>query len=508
MSGGESNSRRWISLAVLIAAVLLLAIDGTVLSLAIPSLVSALGASAEQVLWIGDIYPLTLASFLIMMGSVADRIGRRRLLIIGIAGFAGASLLAAVAPTAQVLIGARLVMGFFGATIMPSTLALIRQIFTEPRQRTTAIAIWSAAVAGGAAIGPLVGGALLERFWWGSVFLINVPIALALIPAARFLLPEFRDRQRGALDLISALLSVVTTFAFVFTVKRLVTADISAVALIIGGISVAAGWLFVRRQRRLDEPLIDIAFFRNRVFRSAITANVCAIFGLSGLLYFFSQYLQLVRGYGPLQAGLAQLPAVIAAMSVVTFVTWLLGRLGLRRSLITGLSLMTTGFLAVALLGDPEHYALLALAIIPVGLGLGMTQTVATDAIVTAVPPRKAGTASAIAETGYELGLALGIAVLGSVLTAAYRTTLVPPPELSAEVAAALEDSLPIALAQVGADSALADLARDAFVTGMQMAAGAAAVITVIAISVIRWNLRGRKDGRLGQLNPPPPDPR
>jgi DHA2 family multidrug resistance protein-like MFS transporter len=281
------------ALSVLITGVLLLAIDGTVLYLAVPSLSRELEPTAEQLLWIGDIYSLALAGLLVIMGTASDRVGRKRLLLIGVAAFGLSSLLAAFAATPETLIAARALLGVSGAAIMPSTLALIRNIFTDPKERTRAIAIWSAAFGGGSAIGPLVGGLLLEHFWWGSVFLVNVPVMLVMLVAGIVLLPESKNPTPGRFDVWSAVLSLATVTPLVYAIKHTVASGFDPVtaACLIGGL--AAGYLFVRRQRRLENPLLDVELFRIPAFSGAVIANVIAIFSLTGLLFFFSQYLQL-----------------------------------------------------------------------------------------------------------------------------------------------------------------------------------------------------------------------
>ena len=319
--------RAWAALAVLTLAVTLLAIDSTVLALAIPSLSADLSPTASQLLWIGDIYSFTLAGLLVTMGNVADRIGRRRLLLIGTFGFGTASIMAAFAPSAGALIAARALLGVGGATIMPSTLSLIRNIFPDARHRTTAIAIWSAGSSGGTALGPLVGGVLLERFWWGSVFLINVPVMAAVIVTGLWLLPESKNDQGAPVDLASAVLSVLAIVPITYAVKSFAHDGLTVVAIaaLVGGL--AAGWLFIRRQRTLATPLIDVELFRRPAFTWAIAATVLAIFALAGLLYFFSQYLQLVRGYSTLRAGLTEVPASLASIVVVAVVAAVVRRL-------------------------------------------------------------------------------------------------------------------------------------------------------------------------------------
>uniref|UniRef100_UPI0018E55147 MFS transporter n=1 Tax=Desertihabitans aurantiacus TaxID=2282477 RepID=UPI0018E55147 len=358
---------RWAALSVLVGAVLLLAIDGTVLYLAVPSLTRDLAPSASQVLWIGDIYSLALAGLLVTMGTVADRVGRRRLLLTGAAAFGAASLLAAFSTGAEMLIMARLLLGVAGATIMPSTLSIIRHLFPEPVERTRAIAIWSAASGGGIALGPLVGGVLLEHFWWGSVFLINVPVVLVLLVAGAALLPESRDPSPGRFDPLSAALSMTMVVPLVYAVKHAVSAGLDAVTLGCLLVGAVGAVLFVSRQRRSTAPMIDVTLFASRAFTGAVLANFIAVFALTGLLFFFSQYLQLARGLRPLLAGLAELPATLSSIVVVTVVGLALRRLGPGRAIAVGLAVAACGLALVAAAERSDSLPALLAALVPVG---------------------------------------------------------------------------------------------------------------------------------------------
>jgi DHA2 family multidrug resistance protein-like MFS transporter len=482
-----SAGRRWGSLAVLVGAVLLLAIDSTVLYLAVPSLTRDLDADATQVLWIGDIYSLALAGLLVTMGNLADRIGRKKLLLIGASSFGVASALAAFSVSPEMLIAARLLLGIAGATIMPSTLSLIRNIFTDAAERTRAIALWSAAAASGIALGPLVGGLLLENFWWGSVFLINVPIILVIVIAGSILLPESRNPEAGRFDLLSSALSMLAIVPLVYFIKKAVSGDIDAVAIGMVVLSAVGIWLFVRRQRRSTAPMIDVDLFRIPEFSGAVLVNFITIFALSGLLFFFSQSLQLARGMSPLEAGLAQLPVAIAAMLVVFIVAGSLRIFGRGPAMALALGLGSIGMVLLAVAESADSFLWIALALIPVGIGIALAETLSVDAVVTAVKPDKAGAAASISETAYELGVALGIAVLGSVVNALYRGNLDLPSDLPEETRSHVEDSLAGAVNTLEPGALLSSV-TEAFVGAMQVTTLIAAAILAVA-AFVAWRL-------------------
>ncbi|MEJ4100246.1 MFS transporter [Corynebacterium mastitidis] len=478
-------TRRWGSLAVLVSAVLLLVIDSTVLYLAVPALTRDLAPTATQVLWIGDIYSLTLAGLLVTMGNLADRIGRKRLLLLGTGAFGVASLMAALAPTPEVLIAARLLLGVAGATIMPSTLSLIRNIFTDPTERTRAIALWSAAAASGIALGPLIGGALLEHLWWGSVFLINIPVMLAVLILGGWLLPESRNPHPDPFDLASSALSMLAITPLVYAIKQAAGGSLSlGVLLAVVVVGVTSGYLFVRRQRRSTAPMIEVGLFSNPAFSGAVLVNLISVFALSGALFFFSQYLQLARGLSPFQAGLAELPVAVASMSAAAVVGVLLTRLGRGRAIAAALFLGAVGLGLIAALESRENLAWVLLATVPLGLGVGIAETLSVDAVVSAVRPDKAGAASSISETAYELGVALGIALLGSLITVLYRLRLTLPEGTEANAAHQAQDSLATAASLFTPGSPARLAAQEAFVSAMQTTTLIAAGIMLGAAAV------------------------
>ncbi|MGX5653339.1 MFS transporter [Geodermatophilus nigrescens] len=467
-------------------AVTLLAIDGTVLVLAIPSLAADLGATATELLWVGDVYSLVLAGLLVTMGNVADRFGRKRVLLIGATVFGVASMVGAFAPNAEVLIAARAALGIAGATIMPSTLSLIRSMFHDRRVRTRAVAVWAAGASGGAALGPLVGGVLLEHFWWGSVFLINVPVMLLLLAVGLPVLTESRHPSPGPFDLTSAVLSIVGSVALVYAVKTAAKSGPTVTAAVALLIAAAALVVFVRRQSTIPFPLIDVGLFRSRTFTGAVVGTFVSVFALSGLLFFFSQYLQLVEGHSPLGAGLRELPLALTMLVVPVFAGAVAARVGLHRAVGMSLVLVAVGLVVIAVGEGAQTYTWMAIGLAIIGLGGGFAYTLTTDAVVGAVPAHRAGAASAISESAYEFGIAVGIAVLGSVHAAAY-TAHVRALDLPARTTAQVEDSLAGALDVVHEASVVTAL-RGAFVSGMQLTLLIGAGLLLLA-GVLSWRL-------------------
>ncbi|MFE9103250.1 MFS transporter [Actinomadura geliboluensis] len=491
---------RWAALAVLVLAVLLVAVDVTVLGLATPYLSEDLRPSGTQLLWIGDVYSFVIAGLLVSMGSLGDRIGRKRILLVGSTAFGAVSVLNAYATTPELMIAARALLGVAGATLMPATLALIRNLFHDPRERSLAIGVWGAAASAGMAVGPIVGGLLLEHFWWGSVFLINLPVMAVLVVVGARLLPESRNPDAGPWDPVSVVLSLVGMGGAVYAVKEAAAHGFGWGPLAAGLLGAAALYGFVRRQRVLPVPLLDLRLFRSRGFSGAVLADLMTVLGLSGLIFFLSQYLQLVQGRQPLEAGLAELPAAVGAVAAGLIAGRAARRLSVRAVVSGGLAAIALALAALTAIGESTGYPVLGGALLVVGLGAGFSFTVTADVILSSAPKEQAGAASAVSETAYELGAALGIALLGSVVTGAYRGFTGPPgtPDAARESLGGAVDAA--AHMPPSAGSQLLDAARQSFVDGLAIAAGAGAAVLLAAAVAAWFLLRGQGlDGRPGE---------
>ncbi|WP_307816456.1 MFS transporter [Nocardioides limicola] len=492
---GSSTARRWVALAVLMLPVLLVSVDNTVLAFALPQLSEALQPTGTQLLWIVDVYPLVLAGLLVPMGSLADRVGRRRLLLIGATGFAAVSALAAFAPTAALLIAARAGLGLFGAMLMPSTLSLLRNIFTDREERRLAIAIWAAGFAAGAALGPIVGGLLLEHFWWGSVFLLAVPVLVVFLLAAPAFLPESRDPAPGPLDVTSVLLAMGTMTPLVWAIKETTKHGPTVTAITLAGVGLAAGAVFVRRQLRRPVPMLDVRLFRVSTFTGGVLVNLLSVFSLVGFLFFVSQDLQLVHGLSPLQAGLTLLPGTVAMVVAGLLVVRVARVLPPGPVVAGGLTISALGYLLISLLGGSATLAVIAAAFVLLTVGIGAAETISNDLILSSAPPSRAGAASAISETAYEVGAVLGTAVLGGILSASYRRSVELPAGLTPSEAHTAAETLGGASTVAaglpdGTAEALLASAQQAFTSGVGMTAGIGVVLTLTAAAVALATLR------------------
>ncbi|WP_444876244.1 MFS transporter [Agromyces ramosus] len=474
--------------------VLLVSIDNTVLSFALPAISRDLAPTAAQQLWIIDAYPLVLAGLLVAMGSAGDRYGRRRMLLIGSIGFAVLSVAAAFAPTAETLIAARAALGFFGAMLMPSTLSLLRTVFVEREQRRLAIAIWASGFAAGSAFGPLVGGLLLEHFAWGSVFLLAVPVLVPMLILVPLLIPESRDPAPGRIDLPSTLLSLAAMGPVVYGIKSLATDGFDGFgvqAIVLGAF---AGVWFVRRQLSARSPMLDVRLFRQGSFGGAVLVNLCSVIALVGFLYFVSQHLQLIAGLTPVAAGLALLPGLVAMIIAGLAVVPIARRVRPRILVPTALALSAAGYAVVASTATADSIAPVVIAFVLLGVGIGAAETVSNELILSSAPAAKAGAASAVSETAYELGAVLGTAVLGSILAAHYRGAIELPGALTGAQADAARETLAGAVtvaeqlpAAIGAE--LAASAAHAFDSGVVVTSligvglmAAAAAIAAVAL--------------------------
>ena len=485
----RASRREWIGLAVLLLAALVYAMDLTVLNLAIPLISEELRPSSAQLLWILDIYGFLVAGLLITMGTLGDRIGRRKLLLAGAVGFGASSLLAAFSTSSEMLIASRALMGVFGATIAPSTLSLIFTMFLDPKQRTTAIGFWIAAYSAGGAIGPVVGGILLEFFWWGSVFLIGVPVMGLLLLLGPRTLPEYKDPNAGRLDLASAAMSLLAILAVVFGLKELAQGGSFPLAFAGVLVGIAVGFMFVRRQLRLESPLIDVRLFRIRAFSASLGTYLFGIFTVVGYFLFVGQYLQLVLGLSPLAAALWSLPSAIGFIVGSVVAPRIIHRF--RPSVIMGSGMAIAAVGAVMLLAVGQEPAsglvIISIALIIMSLALAPVITLATELIVGSAPPEQAGAATGVSETSGELGGALGIAILGSLGTVVYRSGLADamPPDIPAAIIDASLDSLggAIAVAESLAASlgaALVAAAQTAFIDALHVVAGVSAVLAIV----------------------------
>lgn len=497
-NGSRVGWRGWAALVVLMLPVLLVSVDNTVLSFALPQIALDLEPTATQQLWIIDAYPLVLASLLVTMGTLGDRFGRKRMLLIGATGFGIVSVLAAFAPTAALLIAARAGLGVFGAMLMPSTLSLLRSIFTDRNQRRMAIAIWASAFSAGAALGPVLGGLLLAHFAWGSVFLMAVPVLIPLLVLVPILVPESRDPKPGRFDIISVALSLGTMVPIVYAIKEFAVHGMETMLpLVLIAVGVVFGVLFVRRQERLETPMLDMALFRRRTFTGSVLVNLLSVIGLVGFLYFVAQHLQLVVGLSPLDAGLALVPGLLAMIVAGLAVVPVAKRVAPRIVVPSALAFSVLGYLLVAISGASGDLTLLILAFVALGVGIGAAETVSNELILASAPPEKAGAASAVSETAYELGAVLGTTIIGGLLAAFYRANLVLPSGLPDAAADAARETLAGAVAvSHGLDDvlgqALRDAAAHAFDAGVVVTSLIGAALIVVAAVIAASTLGGR----------------
>ncbi|PPK67104.1 MFS transporter [Actinokineospora auranticolor] len=492
-----ATDRRWLVLALMCSGLLLAAMDNTILNVALPAIAESLRPGATGLLWIVDSYSLVVAGLLVTAGTGADRFGRKRFFLLGLALFGVASLVAAFAGSVAVLIAARVLRAVGGAMIMPATLSIIRTVFTDPRERGVAIGLWSATAAVGSVIGPIVAGAMLRVFWWGSVFLVGLPVVVvALLLSARYV-PESRDPSPGRFDPISVVLSMGAVLGVVFGIKELAGHGIGAPTAVPAlALGLVLAWVFVRRQGKLAHPLLDLSLFRAPRFTAATLAVLLSFFGFFGLLFFLAQYFQILRGFTTLQTGLWLLPMAVASLVAAPLTEKMVRNWGTRLTLSGCFGVIAVSLAVLSLIGaDVPGWVVdgaIVVGFIGVGFGASVAVTSGSQAIMTSAPPARAGGAAAIQETSFELGAGLGVALLGSIMAAVFGNELAATTVVAPAVAETAAQSLPLAAltaAEMGAaGEPLMAAARAAFLSGISVAAlVGAGVMLVTSVLTALW---------------------
>ncbi len=486
----NGSRKRWAALGVLCASLLAIVIDNTIVNVALPTLVRDLDADVAELQWVVDAYTLVFAGLLLLAGALGDRFGRRRMLLVGLAVFGASSGCAAYAGGVDGLIIARAVMGAGAALIMPATLSLLISVFTDMRERTMAIGIWAATAGLGVALGPVVGGFLLDRFWWGSIFIVNVPLTAVALIAGRKLLPESRDPVARRIDWTGAGLSGAGLVAFVWAVIEAPSKGwTSAPVLGAGAFAAACLVAFVLWQRRVEDPLLDVRLFENPRFTAASGTIMVLFFALFGFLFLSTQYLQFVLGYSPSAAGVRILPYAGAMIVFAPLSSQLVVRFGSKRVVTTGMLLFAIGLAIAATVTTSTGYGRLGLALLCMGAGMGLAGAPATESIMGSLPPERANIGSAVNDTTRELGGALGVAIVGSIMSSIYATQLAGalPDDVPANVAAAARESLGAGVQVSGSfGPAIGDAAREAFVHAMSRASIVAALVAAFG-AFIAW---------------------
>lgn len=494
----RATPRTWLGLAVLVLPMLLIAVDGMVLVFALPAISEELSPTGVEQLWILDIYSLMIAGLLITMSSIGDRIGRRRLLLIGAVGFALASVLGALSTEPWMLIASRALLGVAGATIMPSTLSLIRNMFLVRDQRRLAMAVWGAMASAGAAGGPIIGGWIIEHLSWHAAFLMNIPVMIVLVVLAPIFIPESRNPAPGRNDIVSAALSLAGMIPLVYGIKVLAEGGRVPLALL----AIAAGLLFlgffVRRQLRVDNPMINVRLFRVRAFTGAVITDLVSVFALIGSLFALTQYLQLVAGLSAMESALWLLPQTAVAAVAGFLAASLVKRIPASVLVGAGGVVTASGFAMLLTLSPSSGPVPIAIALCLVALGTGVGMTLTNDIIMSSVRSENSGQAAAVSETAYELGTALGTAVLGSLLLAFYRTGLADgerlgiPGDALQGARETLAEALAIAAELAGsAGAALTALAQEAFTSALAWTGGVGALLLIAAAVFAGVMLRG-----------------
>ncbi len=483
-------SSRWLVLVTVAAGLLLITIDNSVLYTALPTLTRDLGASATEGLWIINAYPLVMAGLLLGAGTLGDRVGHRRMFLVGMVLFGLASLAAAFSVSPGMLIGARAFLAVGAAAMMPATLALLRITFTDERERNLAIAVWGSLAVVGAALGPIVGGLLLEHFWWGSVFLINVPVVIVAFILTLIVAPATKGDSSRPWDVVSSLYALVSLSGFVFAIKE--TAHVGqswTVPAIAAAVSILAGWLFVRRQSRLEFPLLDFSIFRNAAFSSGVLAAAFTLFAIAGIQLATTQRFQLVSGFSPLEAGLLVSVAALGSVPTALLGGAFLHRIGLRVLIAGGLGAGAFSVL-VAAYGINNGFGWMIAGLALLGAAMGAAMSVASTAIVGNAPVHRAGMASSVEEVSYEFGSLLAVALLGSLLAAMYTSGIALPAGAPEAARDSLAGALAIA-AEAGADGQpLVEAANAAFDRGYVVVLYVTAAVLAVGSLVTSVMLR------------------
>jgi EmrB/QacA subfamily drug resistance transporter len=492
-TGSSADPRRWLVLAVMCLSLLLIVMDNTIVNVALPTIREDLGATTSQMQWIVDAYILVFAGLLLTMGALGDRFGRRGALAVGLLIMAGASVLSSFADSPDQLIATRAVMGVGAALVMPATLSIITNVFTNPKERAQAIAIWAATAGVAVAVGPVTGGWLLEHWWWGSVFLINVPVAVVAVVLGQLVVPTSRDPDRPPVDIPGAVLSILGLTALVYAIIE--GPDGWTEARVLGGFALAAALLgaFALWERRTTHPMLDVGLFRNPRFSAASGAIALTFFAMFGSFFLLTQLLQSVMGYTPLEAGIRLLPMAVTQMVVAPASAKVVERLGSKVVVATGMAIAALGLAMTSQLTAGSGYDAVAACLIVLSAGIAMVMPAATEAIMGSVALAKAGVGSAVNDTTRQLGGAFGVAVLGSVVSSTYgpevREAVAGSP-LPATAVQSAGDQIGAAMdvaRRIGGEPGrlLADAASAAFVDGMSTAMLiGAAVLTVGAVLV------------------------
>ncbi|MCX6422621.1 MAG: DHA2 family efflux MFS transporter permease subunit [Actinobacteria bacterium] len=493
-----SKSRRWLALGVLCLSLLLAVVDNTIVNVALPTLNKELGAGTTELQWIVDAYTLVFSALLLAMGHFGDRFGRKRALQIGLVVFAITSALAALATTSGQLIGARALMGIGAALIFPATLAIIVNVFTDPKERAAAIGIWTAMVGVAVAIGPIVGGLLLEHFWWGSIFMVNIPVVIVAIVLGAFLLPESRDPKVGRMDYRGLVLSAAGVGLVIWAIIEGPSwgwTSPAILAALVGGLVVMA--VFVLVERRLAHPLLDVRLFKNARFTAASLSIATAFFALFGFIFLITQYLQFIQGFSPLEAGIRTLPFAVATgvMSPVAIV--LMHRFGSKAIVVLGLFVMAAGFvIAATVKEDTPYFGAVVISMVTIAAGLGLATSPATESIMGALPAEQAGVGSAVNDTTRELGGTLGVAVVGSVFLSVYGAKVIDgyrslglPPQYESIVRESMGGGIAVAeQLPAGPAAQLMSFIKSSFIDGLSRGSLVSAIVVAVgAIVALRF---------------------